>query len=122
MADNFTMIRAAPVFWVRDIQDMITFYEQKLGFSDVWKEGDQDSPVYAIVSRDGVQIHFAPQKPQLAGHSYIHVLMSNVDNYWEFIRSRKVEIVKDIGDRDYNMRDFMIRDIEGNFIEFGESL
>jgi len=122
MTEDFTMIRAAPVCWVRDIQAMIDFYTQRLGFSDVWKQGNQQSPEYAIVSIDGVQLHFAPQKPEFAGHSYFHMLMANVDAYRTFVGAQDVEIVKELGDRDYDMRDFMIRDVEGNLIEFGQSL
>lgn len=122
MADQFKMVRAAPVLWVRDMDAMIEFYVERLGFADVWKQGDQTSPDYAIVSTDGVEIHLSPQKPQFAGHSYFHVLMVNIEPYWALVSSRDVEIVKPIGDRDYQMRDFMVRDVEGNLIEFGQNL
>ncbi len=121
MNGQFKVTRAAPVVWVRDILGMIEFYKAKLDFTDVWKQGDPNSPAYAIVMIDEVEVHFSPSKPERAGQGSFHLLVADVNAYWEFVRAQGVQVVNEMADRDYAMRDFVIRDFEGNLIEIGQN-
>lgn len=122
MIDSYVLHRAAPVLWTRNIHLMLDYYTRQLGFGDVWKQGNPESPDYAIATLSGVQIHFSPSKPEYAGHSYFHILVTRVDAYWAFVSNKQVSVINPLGTREYGMRDFIIRDIEGNLIEFGEEL
>jgi hypothetical protein len=48
--------------------------------------------------------------------------LSDADELFEFHRGNGVEIVEGIDDREYHMRDYSVRDIDGNLLVFGQPL
>lgn len=63
--------------------------------------------------------HSEFEKPILTGSIYMHV--ENIDEFWEKLKD-KVEIIYEIENFDYGMREFGIRDCNGYILNLGENL
>lgn len=61
------IIRAAPVLFTKDINASIAFYEDALGFVCVFREAHERHPLYAVLIRDGVEVHLSRSHPEWAG-------------------------------------------------------
>lgn len=122
MNQTRNLIRVAPVLWAANLNRLLDWYEQKLGFPVSFREGDEHNPVYGIVQRDGLELHFSARHPEWAGHGQLHLLVHHADLLHDEFRAREVEVFNPIADRDYGMRAFYLRDLENNFLEFGHNL
>ncbi|MDN5201341.1 VOC family protein [Fulvivirgaceae bacterium BMA10] len=115
---------AASIFPVDNVLETAKYYRDKLGFdiSFVW----DDPPTYAVVKReDAVGIHlvkkqdnYAPSKTHIA----LRVFVRNVNELYKEYIDKGVEIIEDIGNRDYGMRDFNIQDPNGYILNFGTGI
>ncbi len=101
---------------VSDIPTAIEFYTTKLGFKLGFTWGDP--PTFAGVMLDRVQIFLAKGTPNPKGGS-VQFDVGDADELYEFHRANGVEIAEPINDRDYGMRDYMIRDLYGYHLGFG---
>lgn len=53
---------------------------------------------------------------------FVHLLVEGVDRYFDEIRERGAEILSPPGNRDYGLREFVIRTPDGHRIVVGEPL
>ena len=51
-----------------------------------------------------------------------HFVVNDADAFHEFHRNNGVEIVQPIGDREYGIRDYSVRDLYGYILSFGHRL
>ena len=110
----------ASVFPVDDLKKTAEYYRDKLGFTINFEWGEP--PTYAIVKRgESVSVHFTkkedgyqPSKSQPA----IYIFVYDVDAIYKELTSKGVEIVNPINDREYGMRDFDIKDLNGYILAF----
>jgi catechol 2,3-dioxygenase-like lactoylglutathione lyase family enzyme len=115
------VIRASPVLAVRDLDEALGYYRDKLGFAVSWKWGTP--PSRAGVSLDDIELQLegggfgAPPGP-----SVVYCLMTGVDTYFEECRARGATFHIELGDRPFGMRDFRVQDPSGNRIGFGEAI
>lgn len=116
------IVRVAPVLFVKDINGSIDFYQNKLGFKCTFKEEDEENPIYAVLIREGIEIHLSPRKPEWAGHGQYHFLVMDADSLYKEFTENGVKMISEIEDRDYEMRAFYFNDLDGNFIEVGHNL
>jgi uncharacterized glyoxalase superfamily protein PhnB len=106
-----------PVFAVRNLQDALEYYRDKLGFTIAWTWGDPVSRAGVVLDDIEIQLEGGgPGAP--AGPSVVYCHMTGVDEYYEACRARGVDIALDLGDRPWGMRDFRVRDPSGNRIGF----
>lgn len=110
---------AVPILNVSDIDAATPIFE-KLGFSVEFKYGEP--PFYAGVVRDGVGIHLSSGSPDKIGYGSCYVMLDKVDELWEEIQGKGLEVVEEIGDRPYGMRDFYVKDADGNVVGFGSEI
>lgn len=104
---------------VADIPAAVDFYTTKLGFSLGFTWGDP--PAFAGVKLGNVQLFLQKGAPDPKGCSvYFHV--GDADQLYAFHRANGVEIVCEIGDRDYSIRDYAVRDLHGYNLTFGHPL
>jgi catechol 2,3-dioxygenase-like lactoylglutathione lyase family enzyme len=104
-------------FSVRDIKAAVDFYTTKLGFQAGFKNG----AVFAIVSRDGIEISLALDKSGAkAGKGSCYLKVSGVEALHDELRGRNVEMTHPLKTESYGMREFMIADPDGNTLNFGE--
>ena len=102
---------------VRDVDDALTFYLERLGFTLGWKWGNPTT--HANVCRDSISFDLIALPLERCGTALAYVQLSGVDAYFSELMSRHVKLTE-IGDRPYGMRDFEVVDPNGNRIAFGE--
>jgi len=110
-----------PVLAVNDIDDTIRFYRDVLGF-----ECANRMDGWAALCKDNVEVmislpnaHEPFEKPTLTGSIYFNT--SDVDALWEQIKN-KANIVYQIENFFYGMREFAIRDNNGYILQFGQEI
>jgi hypothetical protein len=52
----------------------------------------------------------------------VYFLVGDADQLYEFHRANAVEIAQEIGDREYGIRDYVVRDLYGYYLAFGHHL
>jgi len=104
---------------VNDLQAAIDFYTGKLGFKKIFTWGEP--PTFAGVNLDRVQIFLAKGKPNPEGCD-LRFLVGDADELYEFHRGNGVEILEPIEDREYGIRDYMVRDLYGHVLGFGHHI
>ncbi len=113
---------AATVLHVKDLAASLSFYQDKLGFTVTFQW--QEPPTYAILKRDeAVQIHLSQREgaeiqKELSGTS-IYIFAYDVDALYQEFLDKDVAIEIPIANQDYGMRDFDVRDPDGNQLTFG---
>jgi uncharacterized glyoxalase superfamily protein PhnB len=121
------MIRQiAPVFLAIDLPATLAFYEQKLGFACIGKW--HDPPIYAVVARDGSEIHFrraappATQPDKYAGELLdAYVFVEDADALYSEYASRGVEFTRGLGTMPWHCREFVCKDCDGRLLAFGSN-
>ena len=124
---------AVPQFTVPDVVRAAQYYRDVLGFqiAGYW-DGEHASlttdppPVFAIVSRDDVQVFFSrADQPQVqrdraegANDAYFNV--DGVDVLAEELRRRGADILDGPEDRVYQQRELVVRDCNGFVLTFAE--
>ena len=120
------IIGIAPQLVVEDVVKTAEYYRDKLGFSII--DYFLDPPVYAMVHRDGFQIHFgkadAGQFTNNASFRKIStdfiIWIPEIDLYYEEVKARGADIAEDIVQRVYGSREFRIRDCNGYLITIAD--
>jgi len=109
----------APVFAVADPLAAARYYEGIFGF----KISIQTSPSYAIVSRDGCEIHFmerppgAPVSKGAIGGAFVSV--DDPDAFYREVLARGASVIYPPTDQYYGQRDFTVHDPDGYWLCFG---
>jgi len=108
-----------PMLPVADVRAAVEFYVQRLGFSEDFTQGEP--PTFAGVSLDQVQV-FLETGHSPPGGSSVYFVVGNADDLYAFHRANGVSVVREAEDRDWGLRDFTIRDPDGNYLTFGHRL
>jgi catechol 2,3-dioxygenase-like lactoylglutathione lyase family enzyme len=104
---------------VTDIRAAVEFYTTKLGFRTAFAEGDP--PTFAGLLLDCVQI-FLQQGTPNPGASSIYFVVGDADELFAFHQANGVEVVQPPTDQDYQLRDYVVRDLHGYYLCFGHRL
>lgn len=112
---------AATILPVSDVQTTAEYYRDKLGFEIkfLWN----DPPEYAVLKAgNDVNIHLSKTQNAKAStdHIAVYIFAHNVDALYQTFQESGVHIHTPIGDRDYGMRDFDIKDPNGHLLSFGK--
>ena len=108
-----------PCLVVADIPAAIGFYTTRLGFTPSFTWGEP--PTFAGVMLDRVQMFFSKGTPNPSGCS-VFFMVGNADELCDYQRGNGVEVVEPPGDREYGIRDFCVRDLDGYILSFGHPL
>ena len=110
-----------PIITVRDISRSVDFYVNSLGFKLDFIYGEPN--FYAGLYRDDVEIHLidknSPYARQPAGNANLSILTDEVDNLYDNLKDQGVVVLGAPEDRDYGLRDFSCKDLDGNIFNFG---
>jgi catechol 2,3-dioxygenase-like lactoylglutathione lyase family enzyme len=111
-----------PILPVRDLTRAIDFYE-RLGFTAKrYRDGD----FYAFIQRDGRQLHLSKTPELLPEHNFVRVYFYLHDGTAAALeaqcRAASMTIVEPLAPREWKMKEFVLRDQDGNRLIFGESL
>jgi uncharacterized glyoxalase superfamily protein PhnB len=105
-----------PVFAVRDIDEALNFYVEKLGFSIAWTWGE---PAHrAGVAFNGIEIQLDSESAGTDGASVVYIHMDDVTSYFTDCRARGVQFIYELGDRPWGTMDFRVADPSGNRLGF----
>ncbi len=110
-----------PILYSDKLEESIDFYRGVLGFTCGERNSDWR---WASLHRNDVEImlaspneHIPFDKPTFTGSFYINT--DNVDEVWNTIKD-KVNVVYDIENFEWGMREFGIYDNNGYIIQFGQ--
>jgi catechol 2,3-dioxygenase-like lactoylglutathione lyase family enzyme len=109
--------QAIPTLRVADINAAIDFFTKRLGFTLRFTWGEPLS--YAGVDLDKVTIHLSTYTPHVAGSGEVGFIVGNANELYKMHVANGVEIVEPIDDRPYGLRDYKVKDPDGNFLNFG---
>ena len=104
---------------VSDVLAAADVYTKKLGFILAFMEGTP--PTFAGVNLGRVQIFLSKGTPAPQGCS-VYFVVGDADQLYEFHRANGVEIVEAPQDQPYKLREYTVRDLYGNFLNFGHRL
>jgi len=104
---------------VPDVMAAVDFYTAKLGFRLAFTWGEP--PSMAGVNLGKVQIFLESGTPHPKGCA-VYFVVGDADELYAFHRESGVEIAEEIGDREYGIRDYMVRDLNGYHLGFGHHL
>lgn len=104
---------------VADVPAAVEFYVQRLGFRPGFTWGDP--PTFAGITLGDVQIFLQQGTPDPKGCS-VYFVVDDADELYDFHRANGVEVAEPIGDREYGIRDYTVRDLHGYYLCFGHRL
>jgi catechol 2,3-dioxygenase-like lactoylglutathione lyase family enzyme len=101
---------------VADVQAAVAFYTDCLGFELGFTWGEP--PTIAGVNLGKAQIFLEKGAPDPGG-SNLYFVIGDADELHAFHRARGVEVVTELADRSYGLRDYRVRDLHGYELSFG---
>ena len=116
--------RLVPSLLVSDLEATLAFYN-RLGFTRTGVFPDEDAPIWAEVTRDGIVLQFytdppkgTPTRPVFSGVLYVYpsdvrALADEFKDVAPFAWGPEV--------MEYGMREFAIKDPDGYYVAFTES-
>jgi catechol 2,3-dioxygenase-like lactoylglutathione lyase family enzyme len=107
---------AAPVLPCKDVNASIKFYKTKLGFDRTWVH----QGFYGGAYNGNAEFHFS--KCEEIHPVIIYCFVENSDDVHDFAKSNGAEISNPLCDQPYGLRDFTIKDIDGNLVSFGSEI
>ena len=113
------------VLAVHDARRSAKFYVEMLGFKIVAKPNDGG---WIFVARDGCMIMLGEcpddlSPAALGGHSYFAYLkVADADQYYRHLKSKGAELLSDISDQPWRMREFGVRTVDGHRLMIGHAL
>lgn len=108
--------RLHPGLRVPDVVAAAGFYVEKLGFTLGFTWGEP--PSMAGVNLGDVQVFLEQGTPPSGGAS-VYFVVGDADELYAFHRAGGVEVVEEIGDREYGLRNYLVRDPHGYMLGFG---
>ena len=109
-----------PVLMVRDVAASIRFY-QRLGFQLAFVDSQVD-PKYAGVRRDSVELHLQWHDAQDFGpgdRPTYRFLVADVDELSAEFSASVIDLDRtDVRDTPWGTREFHVRDLDGNGLQF----
>lgn len=123
---DMKLLKIAPQLVVPDVVKTAEFYRDELGFTILGYFAEP--PVYAMVARDDVEIHFGKGDTDQVQHneavrkglgSDVYIWVSDIDELFRELSGRNVDIVEGPVKRVYECTEVTVRDINGFQIVFG---
>jgi len=116
----------APQFVVPDVVRAAEYYRDKLGFEI--RGYFAKPPAFAIVRRDGLEIHFGKSADGAAAPGSAHrdegfdayIWVDHVEALLAELKGRGAEIIEGPVQRPYGRREIVLRDRDGFRIAFGQ--
>jgi catechol 2,3-dioxygenase-like lactoylglutathione lyase family enzyme len=121
MAAAFTARKISPMLAVANMEETLAFYQEVLGFTAKMKSAE-----YAIVERDGLNIHFMKAASKhvmdcVRGHTEIYIEVCGIRSLWAHVKTFQERYkIRELFDREYGMTEFHIGDPNGCLVFVGE--
>lgn len=114
----------APQLIVPDVVQTAEYYRDIFGFVIIGYA--LNPPVYAMVQRDGYQIHFAkgenftPNENLRKETTDLILWVPEIDDFYNELKMNNADIIMEISQRPYGSREFIVRDCNGYKILIGD--
>ena len=108
---------SVPILFSSDVRKSIEYYTEVLGFDSKW-EWD-DPPSFGGVSKNGVEIFFCKDGQGHPG-TWMAIMVDDVDQYHEIIKSKGAEILSPPEDKEWHLREMLVQDPDQHILRFGE--
>jgi catechol 2,3-dioxygenase-like lactoylglutathione lyase family enzyme len=118
---SFTNLRS--VLAVRDLAVSVRYYRDTLGLTL-----DSEAPGWAFLSRGRLQVMLgectdAMRAEETGDHSYFaYVTVEGIDDLHRELSAKDIQIIHQLSDKPWGMREFGVQTPDGHRIMFGESL
>jgi catechol 2,3-dioxygenase-like lactoylglutathione lyase family enzyme len=124
MMEAKTFIRSAPHLPVKNLQQTLDYYRDKLGFYDEWIFENKDGGI----RRDDMRLLFTEDSTFLGDiNNQKHRLpllwfVDNIDEIFSELKKREIEIADDLKIHPYGLKEFAFLDINGYYIRVSEGV
>jgi predicted enzyme related to lactoylglutathione lyase len=108
-----------PIFYVRDFDEAMRYYTEKLLFRKLWDWGEP--PTFGAVALDKVEIFFCEGGQGNPG-TWLSIFMEDVDWYFERIKALGAEVIEPPENYPWGMREMRVRDPNQHVIRFGHGI
>ena len=114
--------RSAPHLPVRNLQETLDFYRDKLGFYEEWTWGKKDGGI----RRDNMRLLFGEEPEFIEAINYnnhrlpILWFVDNIEEIYAEFQERKIEITDSLKIHPYGLKEFAFIDINGYYIRVAE--
>ena len=117
------MKRVCPGFYITEMSITLAWYRDFLGFECTFQVEGEREPPYAIVSRDEISIHLSLDRDGIsARRGFCYIEADDVERLYKEFGDAGVIVARPLEESSYGMKDFVIKDYEGNLLSFGESV
>jgi len=107
------------VLAVPDLTAALDYYTTRLGFVTSFTWGEP--PRFAGVNLGNVQMFLKTGTPSPEGCE-VYFMVGDADELYAFHQSQGVEVTAPLDDREYGIRDYAVRDLNGYHLSFGHPL
>ena len=108
-----------PILCVRDFEEAMTYYTEKLLFRRLWDWGKP--PGFGAVRLGSVEIFFCLNGQGNSG-TWLSIFVDNVDDYFQRIKALGAEIIQEPADEPWGVREMQVRDPNQHVIRFGHGI
>jgi len=105
--------KPVPELPVLDVEKAQTYYRDVLGFEIAWTLDDKSM---GAVGRDGIAIFFSKETHPMPTHHWIFA--HDIDATYQEMKTRNANIVDDIENKSWGLRQFSIADLDGHRFTF----
>jgi uncharacterized glyoxalase superfamily protein PhnB len=123
MADSPVLERCVPTLRVSNARRSAEYFWERLGFQKDWEhQYEPGLPFFISVSRDGATLHLSEHDADGPGPVKVYIFVSDAAGLHEELmrRGAKVRAAPEL--RSYGMLEFLVEDLDGNVIRFGEAM
>lgn len=108
-----------PILYSANVPASLRYYTEVLGFEEHWGWGDP--PDFGGVSKGEVSVFFCEGGQGQPG-TWLSIFVENVDEYYEYIKTKGAKIVSVPEDKEWNVREMLVQDPDGHYIRFGHGI
>jgi catechol 2,3-dioxygenase-like lactoylglutathione lyase family enzyme len=113
---------AAAVFQVSDLERSLAFYTEMLGFRARFRRGFSSLLRRFEAGRVALHLSSASESAVRLGRGSVYLFCDTVDSFYREVSDLGAVVTSPLDSHDYGMRDFQIKDPDGNLIGFGAPL
>ena len=110
---------SVPILFSGNVATSINYYTEVLQFATKWTW--DDPPSFGGVSKDGIEIFFCENGQGQPG-TWLAVMVSDVDEYHDVIKTKGAHVLQAPVDREWGLREMLVEDPDKHVIRFGQSI